>query len=176
MPYYDGGKLWRDGSIIGDIPERELSQLFRVKYTIVSQVNPHVSFFFFSPKGSAGNPSLQRSGKGWRGGFLASALIKYFLLDLYKWLYFIRDMDLLPKIMGADLSRIWLQRFYGNLTIIPPRPQFSDIINLLEDPGEMRLEKFIRNGESATWPKLLIIKNRLLIEKNIKKHLQSLLT
>jgi predicted acylesterase/phospholipase RssA len=64
-PYLGAGLLWRDGSMISDIPEREIQQQFRVKHTIVSQVNPHISMFFYRPKGTAGAPSMNRSGKGW---------------------------------------------------------------------------------------------------------------
>ena len=65
VPYTAAGTSWRDGSMISDIPEREIHQQFRVKHTIVSQVNPHISMFFFRPKGTAGSPSLNRGGKGW---------------------------------------------------------------------------------------------------------------
>ncbi|KAI8898927.1 acyl transferase/acyl hydrolase/lysophospholipase [Globomyces pollinis-pini] len=169
VPFYDAGKLWRDGSLISDIPEKELHQLFRVKHTIVSQVNPHISMFFYSPKGRAGDPSIYRSGKGWRGGFLMAALIRYFLLDLSKWLTFIRDMELLPRIMGTNFSNIWLQRFEGNLTILPPTRSIMDLMRLTTDPDSKRLSEFIRNGELKTFPVILPIINRLRIERCIEK-------
>lgn len=64
VKYFGNGRLWRDGSMRADIPERELQQLFRVKYTVVSQVNPHISLFFFRPRGHPGRPSVARR---WRG-------------------------------------------------------------------------------------------------------------
>ncbi|KAI8898928.1 acyl transferase/acyl hydrolase/lysophospholipase [Globomyces pollinis-pini] len=177
VPYYDAGRLWRgnlvhflfkiDGSLLSDIPERELHQLFRVKHTVVSQVNPHISLFFYSPKGSAGTPGIYRSGKGWRGGFLAAAFVRYFLLDLNKWLTFIRDMDLLPRIMGANMSNLWLQRFEGNLTILPPLPTVMDLVRIASDPSKERLDQFIRDGELKTFPTIHMINNRLRIEKCI---------
>ena len=65
VPYIASGRTWRDGSMISDIPEREIHQQFRVKHTIVSQVNPHISMFFYRPKGTAGSPAANRGGKGW---------------------------------------------------------------------------------------------------------------
>ncbi|KAJ3291395.1 hypothetical protein HK104_006141 [Borealophlyctis nickersoniae] len=42
VPYRGAGRQWRDGSLMTDIPDRELHRLFGVNFTIVSQVNPHV--------------------------------------------------------------------------------------------------------------------------------------
>ncbi len=64
-PWHFIGKKWRDGSLKTDIPVSTLSGQFNVKYTIVSQVNPHVVPFFFNKRGSSGNPSPHRQGQGW---------------------------------------------------------------------------------------------------------------
>ncbi|KAJ3273767.1 hypothetical protein HDV01_003894 [Terramyces sp. JEL0728] len=173
VPYHSAGKLWRDGSLISDIPEKELNQLFRVKYIIVSQVNPHISLFFFNPKGSAGCPPMQRSGRGWRGGFIASSIVQYFLLDLHKWLYFLRDMDLMPNVMDSNVSNIWLQSFAGNVTILPANPTFGDITRLVTDPDKERLEQFLQDGQSYTWPKISMIANRYENEKKIWRLLKA---
>lgn len=52
VPYLEEGLLWRDGSLRIDIPIRELHQMFRVNFTVVSQVNPHIIPFFFDNKGT----------------------------------------------------------------------------------------------------------------------------
>lgn len=167
LKLFDGvGNLWRDGSLRLDIPQKQLQQLWNVSFTIASQVNPHVVLFFFNPRGSSGAPSLHRQGHGWRGGFIPSSLINYFLLDLQKWLAFVRDMDLLPRIMGTDLSNIWLQRFTGNVTIIPLYPTVNDLIfHLLSDPNAARLTKVIMDGQRMTFPKIQMISNRMRIEQ-----------
>ena len=74
VEYFGNGRLWRDGSMRADIPERELQQLFRVKYTVVSQVNPHISLFFFRPRGHPGKPSVARR---WRG------ILTFYLLFMF---------------------------------------------------------------------------------------------
>jgi predicted acylesterase/phospholipase RssA len=84
-PYDAGGKFWRDGSYMTDIPEKTLHQLFHVRFTIVSQANPHIQCFFYNARGSAGNPTQHRSGLGYRGGFIVSSLVQFLRLDLQKW-------------------------------------------------------------------------------------------
>jgi predicted acylesterase/phospholipase RssA len=164
VPYLSDGALWRDGSMISDIPEREMHQLFRVTHTIVSQVNPHISLFFYKPKGGAGSPAVR---KGWRGGFILTFLIRLFLLDIHKWLNLIRDTNLLPRIMGSNFSNIWLQSFEGNVTILPEAPSVKTLLKLLTDPSEDELEEFIHQGELRTWPKILMISNQVGIEQKI---------
>jgi predicted acylesterase/phospholipase RssA len=173
VPFHGSGRRWRDGSLTTDIPERELHMLFEVNYTIVSQTNPHIVLFFFERNGSAGSPPPHRAGKGWRGGFLASALTQYIKLDLKKWLYFIRDLDLLPKFLDSDMSQVFLQRFEGNVTIVP-RTDFNDYINIINDPDERRMKRYVSHGQIVTWPKLGMISNRMKIEQTLTNILESL--
>lgn len=163
VKYFGNGKLWRDGSMRADIPERELQQLFRVKYTIVSQVNPHVSLFFFRPRGHPGRPSVARR---WRGGFVSACLVKIFLLDIHKWLSFIRDMELLPRLFGANFSNIWTQSFEGNLTILP-RIRIMNWLTISYDPSYKRLATYLSDGANATFPTISAISNRMRVEQAI---------
>ncbi|KAJ3272091.1 hypothetical protein HDV01_005956 [Terramyces sp. JEL0728] len=167
VPFRDDGKLWRDGSMKSDIPEKELQQQFRVRHIIVSQVNPHVFLFFFHAKGSAGAPPSHRDGKGWRGGYIASTIVKYHKLELQKWITFIRDADLFPNFFGADFSNLWVQGFEGNTTITLDTPSLMNLGNLIYDPDVEMLRDYLRRGESQTWPKLVMIGNRLAIENGI---------
>ncbi|KAJ3262658.1 hypothetical protein HK103_000187 [Boothiomyces macroporosus] len=167
VPYRDDGKLWRDGSMKSDIPEKELQQQFRVRHIIVSQVNPHVFLFFFHAKGSAGAPPSHRDGKGWRGGYIASSIVKYHKLELLKWVTFIRDADLFPYFFDADFSNLWVQGFEGNTTITMDTPSFNNLFNLIYDPDVNTLRDYMKRGERQTWPKLVMIRNRLSIEETI---------
>jgi hypothetical protein len=67
-----------------DIPLGSLHTQFNCNFSIVSQTNPHIHLFFFAPRGSVGRPVAHRKGKGWRGGFILSALESYIKLDLSK--------------------------------------------------------------------------------------------
>jgi hypothetical protein len=113
-----------------------------------------------------------------RGGFISASLVQFFRLDLIKWLGLIRDMRLLPKIGGVDFSDVFLQKFEGNVTILPSGASLIDYFRILEDPSRERMASFIREGESATWPKLCMIANRwkiehFLMEMRARTHLET---
>ncbi|KAK5171708.1 uncharacterized protein LTR77_003344 [Saxophila tyrrhenica] len=164
---YSFGHKWKDGSLKTDIPLKSLNLHFNVNFSIVSQVNPHINLFFFSSRGTVGRPVTHRRGRGWRGGFLGSALEQYLKLDLTKWLKVLRHLELLPRPLGQDWSEIWLQRFSGTTTIWP-KSTFSDFYYILSDPSMERLARMIHVGQLAAWPKLKFIENRMAIERIIE--------
>ncbi|CEL05991.1 Putative Patatin-like phospholipase domain-containing protein AO090003000839 [Aspergillus calidoustus] len=160
---YSFGHKWKDGSLRTDIPIKALNLHFNVNFTIVSQVNPHINLFFFSSRGTVGRPVTHRKGRGWRGGFLGSAIEQYIKLDLNKWLKVLRHLELLPRPLGQDWSEIWLQKFSGTVTIWPKTIP-SDFYHILSDPTPERLARMLRTGQQSTFPKIQFIKNRLKIE------------
>ncbi|KAL7416743.1 acyl transferase/acyl hydrolase/lysophospholipase [Mrakia frigida] len=165
---WNWGTRFKDGSLRVDIPLQSLHLLFNVNHSIVSQVNPHVHLFFFAPKGSAGRPVAHRKGKGWRGGFLLSAMEQYLKLELTKNFKVIRDLELMPTMLGQDWSSVFLQRFDGSVTIWP-RTRVQDWFRLLTDPDRKELKRMLRVGEVATFPKLHMISNRDRIEREVLK-------
>ncbi|KAI0402958.1 lipase [Xylaria palmicola] len=167
VPYSFGHK-WKDGSLRTDIPIKALNLHFNVNFTIVSQVNPHISLFFFSSRGTVGSPVTHRRGRGWRGGFLGSAAEQYIKLDLNKWLKVLKHLELLPRPLGQDWSQLWLQQFSGTITIWP-QSQLSDIWKILSDPDPDRLARMLHEGQQCTFPKLKFIANRLKIERLIEQ-------
>ncbi|KAH8105837.1 patatin-domain-containing protein [Cristinia sonorae] len=162
------GSKWKDGSLRVDIPVQSLNLYFNVTHPVVSQVNPHVHLFFFAPRGSAGKPVAHRKGKGkgWRGNFVLSAAEQWLKLELTKNFKLIRDLDLLPQVLGQDWSSVFLQRFDGTVTIWP-RTRFRDFAKILTDPTPSELAEKMRVGELVTWPKIHIIENRFRLEKQI---------
>ncbi|GAB7358605.1 hypothetical protein MBLNU230_g2665t1 [Neophaeotheca triangularis] len=164
---YSFGHKWKDGSLRTDIPLKSLNTHFNVNFSIVSQVNPHVNLFFFSSRGSVGRPVTHRRGRGWRGGYLGSALEQFLKLDLNKWLKVLRHLELLPRWLGQDWSQIWLQGFSGSITLWP-KTQISDFYYILSDPTPPRLARMLHMGQLAAWPKLKFIANRMAIEKVIE--------
>ncbi|KAF3004096.1 hypothetical protein E8E13_003682 [Curvularia kusanoi] len=163
---YSFGHKWKDGSLRTDIPLKALNLHFNVRFSIVSQVNPHINIFFFSSRGSVGRPVTHRRGRGWRGGFIGSAIEQYLKLDLNKWLKVLRHLELLPRPLGQDWSEIWLQRFSGTITIWPKTIP-SDFIYILSDPTPERLARMIHVGQQSCFPKLKFIANRAKLEKKI---------
>ncbi|KAJ5084832.1 hypothetical protein NUU61_009411 [Penicillium alfredii] len=168
---YSFGHKWKDGSLRTDIPIKALNLHFNVNFTIVSQVNPHINLFFFSSRGTVGRPVTHRKGRGWRGGFLGTAIEQYIKLDLNKWLRVLRHLELLPRPMGQDWSEIWLQKFSGTVTIWPKSIP-SDFYHILSDPSPERLARMIHVGQQSAFPKIQFIQNRLKIESEIMKGLQ----
>lgn len=78
----------------------------------------------------------------------------------------IRDLELLPQLLGQDWSSVFLQRFDGAITIWP-RTRLWDWFRLLADPDPHELERMIKAGQLVTWPKLRMIENRARIEREI---------
>lgn len=169
---YSFGNKWKDGSLRTDIPLKALNIHFNVNFSIVSQVNPHINIFFFSPRGSPGRPVTHRKGRGWRGGFLGSTIETSVKLDLQKYLKILRHLELLPRVMGQDWSEIWLQRFSGTVTIWP-KTVISDFWNILSDPSPQRLDRMLKVGERSCWPKIRFISNRMKVERIILEGLRS---
>ncbi|KAJ5183434.1 hypothetical protein N7492_001050 [Penicillium capsulatum] len=168
---YSFGHKWKDGSLRTDIPIKALNLHFNVNFTVVSQVNPHVNLFFFSSRGTVGRPVTHRKGRGWRGGFLGTAIEQYIKLDLNKWLRVLRHLELLPRPLGQDWSEIWLQKFSGTVTVWPKSTP-SDFYHILSDPTPERLARMIHFGQQSVFPKIQFIKNRLNIENAIMRGLQ----
>ncbi|KAL2167074.1 hypothetical protein VTG60DRAFT_1800 [Thermothelomyces hinnuleus] len=167
VPYSFGHK-WKDGSLRTDIPVQALNLHFNVNFTIVSQVNPHINLFFFSSRGSVGKPVIHRRGRGWRGGYIGSALEQYLKLDLTKWLRVLRQLELLPRPLGQDWSMLWLQTFGGTVTIWP-KVVVSDFPKILTDPDPARLARMIYEGQQSAFPKMKFVANRLRIERLVEK-------
>ncbi|KAL5612744.1 hypothetical protein BROUX41_004171 [Berkeleyomyces rouxiae] len=167
MPYSFGHR-WKDGSLRTDIPIRALNLHFNVNFTIVSQTNPHINVFFFHSRGSVGHPVTHRKGKGWRGGYVGSAIENFLRLDMIKWLRFIRSTELLPRPLGQDWSQLWLQPFNGTVTIWPQsRP--ADLLRILSDPDWPILARMIHEGRQSAFPTLKFVQNRLAIERRVER-------
>lgn len=165
---YSFGHKWKDGSLRTDIPIKALNLHFNVNFTIVSQVNPHINLFFFSSRGSVGQPVTHRRGRGWRGGFLGSAAEQYIKLDLTKWLKILRQLELLPRPAGQDWSQVWLQAGFGGTITIWPRSIAMDFVHILSDPTPARLARMIHEGQQSAFPTLKFVANRLKVERLVE--------
>ncbi|KAJ0114012.1 hypothetical protein J7T55_007846 [Diaporthe amygdali] len=165
---YSFGHKWKDGSLRTDIPVKALNLHFNVNFTIVSQVNPHINLFFFSSRGSVGQPVTHRRGRGWRGGFLGSAAEQYIKLDLTKWLKILRQLELLPRPLGQDWSQVWLQAGFGGTITIWPRSVAMDFAHILSDPTPARLARMIHEGQQSAFPTLKFVANRLKVERLVE--------
>ncbi|KAI8325460.1 patatin-domain-containing protein [Martensiomyces pterosporus] len=165
-PYTGSGVQWRDGSFRNDIPSADLRETLNVQFTVVSQVNPHITLFFYDRDGSIGQPPARRYSSIWRGGFILSAVEHALKLDIRKWMRLLCDLNLVPLLFNQDWTYIWLQKFDGNITILP-KSTLSEYFSLLKDPTKESLTSSMNAGLVATWPKLKMIKTRQVIEDAI---------
>ena len=76
---------------------------------------------------------MHRKGKGWRGGFILSAAEHVIKLHLVLNFRIVRDLDLLPPLLGQDWSGVFLQSFSGACTVWP-RTRAWDWVRILSDP------------------------------------------
>lgn len=179
VPFSMGNK-WRDGSLRTDIPLDALNTYYNVNFLIVSQVNPHISLFFYAPKGTVGRPvtvSRKRTRKqkyaAFRGGFFATASEQLLKLEIKKWFQIIKLLDLLPRLLKQDWLNVFLQRFTGSITIWP-RYRLKDFFYILLDPDEAKMEEFLLKGQRSMFPRLLFIRHRLSIERAIERGKKSI--
>lgn len=166
------GSKWKDGSLRTDVPLSTLNMYFNTKFSIVSQVNPHVMLWIFKNRGDIGKPIIRSKGKTFRGGFILSYLENLIKLEIIKWLKLVKEFQLFPNLLESDWSNLFLQNFSGTITLFP-KIVLSDYMHILSDPTEERLARIIKNGEAVTYPKLLFIKHRLNIERTIEKGLEN---
>ena len=166
------GSKWKDGSLRTDVPLSTLNMYFNTKFSIVSQVNPHVMLWIFKNRGDIGKPIVRSKGKTFRGGFILSYLENLIKLEIIKWLKLVKEFQLFPNLLESDWSNLFLQNFGGTITLFP-KIVLSDYMYILSDPSEERLARIIKNGEKVTYPKLLFIKHRLNIERTIEKGLEN---
>lgn len=166
------GSKWKDGSLRTDVPLSTLNMYFNTKFSIVSQVNPHVMLWIFKNRGDIGKPIIRSKGKTFRGGFILSYFENLIKLEIIKWLKLVKEFQLFPTLLESDWSNLFLQNFGGTITLFPKIVP-SDYLYILSDPTEERLAKIIKNGESVTYSKLLFIKHRLNIERTIEEGLEA---
>lgn len=157
-----------DGSLAGDVPRGELGSLFGVRFVLTSQVNPHISPFFFNRKGEAGNPLLWRWGKtgSFRGGFILSALESFFKEQMKTLLKVMRDVEIDPNFQGLALPQAFLQNFAGDITITSQRNLIWKVFHSLDGPKNAEeVRWWIKEGELMMWPKMSVVISRMRIEK-----------
>jgi len=82
---------------------------------------------------------------------------------------------LLPKIFGEDISKVFKQKYSGDLTLFP-RFNTMQIFGLkaLANPTVEEMDLYLRNGQSSAWPYLNVIKEMIRLESAIEKCIRKL--
>ena len=188
IPYYPDGIQWVDGSLQADIPIQLLQELFRVNYTIVSQVNPHVTPFLVTPHSRANSFGLKVLEMLDDMGLLSLSIQHHVLYysDLFYIIYIytasrtvnhqldrLVKLKAIPAVYGHNFDKFALQNFTGDITIVPRIP-LNLRFKILSHPTDKDMVQYIEIGEKATWTHLQHIHYVLKIEKLIDSTIQSL--
>lgn len=155
---YDGrvvphmpSKRWVDGTLSSDLPMLRVARLHNVNHYIVSQTNPHIVPFM--------TDKVQRRGLA----PLAAELVKHGGGGALK----LARKHLDPYGGGrviAKLDNVVKQRYSGDVNIFP-RHTPRQLLNTFSNPTAEDIQRFIREGERATWPKIERIRNQTRISR-----------
>ena len=118
-PFEVDGVEWIDGSVQADLPFQRISTLFNVSNYIVCQTNFHVQPFLNKDH----HPNTR------------SAYWNFFQLiewDIRNRALKLGRLGLFPKIFGQDISKVFKQKYHGNLTLVP-RFTAAQTVRLLDD-------------------------------------------
>jgi TAG lipase/steryl ester hydrolase/phospholipase A2/LPA acyltransferase len=150
VPYMPS-KRWIDGSLANDLPMLRLARLHNCNHYIVSQTNPHIVPFMSDNAPKRGLLPLARelASSGSRGALTMARA----------------HMD--PYGAGRVLNKIdniTRQKYSGDVNIFP-RHSPKQLLNMFANPSDTDIQRFIRDGERSTWPKLERIRNQTRISR-----------
>lgn len=136
--------------------------MFAVTNFIVSQTNFHVVPFL----NKAHHPN-QKS-LYWR-------LFQTIEWDIRSRALKLSRLGLFPKVFGQDISKVFKQKYYGNLTIVPRFTTMQTFgLQALSNPTLKDMEGYLKHGQVATWPYLNAIRDTLRLEKALDQCLTRL--
>lgn len=156
---------WVDGSLESDLPMLRLRRLHNVNHFIVSQTNPHVLPFISKPTH--------------RPGFLGSlreyaySIVRSQARELVN-----LGRASLPGGVARTLnmaSSILDQDYSGHVTILPEVSLWR-YARVTTNPDAQSVERFMLEGERATWPRMSMIRNQTLIAKTLGECIRRLET
>lgn len=134
------GVEWIDGSVQADLPFKRISTLFNVSNYIVCQTNFHVVPFLRK----AHHPTKKS---------LYWSIFQTCEWDIRNRALNLSRLGLFPKMFGHDISKVFKQKYHGNLTLVP---RFTTMqvfgLKALVNPTYEDMKVYIQNGQAAAWP------------------------
>lgn len=169
-PYpYSGSSNYRDGSLYADTPLDALCKLFNVRFSIVVQCNPHAVPFYFKSHGTPGRPVLEYGDAKWRGGVLLALLEELLRREMLGLVRLAHNFEVVLPFFGQDMTGTYLQPLFGGNVSVSPRIRFTNFTNSLSDGTPERFRFYLLEGERAIWPALLMIENRMRIDRKLEE-------
>lgn len=157
---------WNDGSLKSDLPILRLRRLHNVNHFVVSQTNPHV--IPFMPRG-AGGPRDSRLSPVRR--VAANALLHQSRMVVALARAGVpmgrlrRPLDIAANALAQD--------YRGNINILPENSLWR-FMRVTANPRIDDVRRFILEGERATWPRMVQLRNQLAISQAIERCLLNL--
>ena len=159
LPYMPRER-WVDGSVKSDLPRERLMHLFNVNYFIAVQVNPHIVPFMESDK-----KRLEKRLMSWPQRAVREEL-KFHGAGVMNFLRSQVTNEAGRQLLDHAYT-ILAQRYYGDVTIAPPRYTLEHFRHMLSEPNKERWEWFRLQGERATWPKIAMIRAHSRISQTL---------
>lgn len=152
-PFEVDGVEWIDGSVQADLPFQRISTLFAVSSFIVSQTNFHIVPFL--------NKEHHPSQKSWYW-----RLFQTMEWDIRSRALKLSRLGLFPQFFGQDISKVFKQRYHGNLTIVPQFTRMQTVgLKVLANPTYKDMEGYLKYGQIAAWPHLNAIRDMIRLER-----------
>jgi NTE family protein len=153
---------WTDGSLRSDLPTLRLRRLHNVNHFIVSQTNPHVIPFLRSAPETPGLIGTLRDYaystiKGSAQTAIGLGRLSIPLQDLR------HTLDYATSILEQD--------YRGNITILPKVTVWR-YAHVTANPKMEAVQRFIREGERATWKRIPMIRNQTRIAQTLGRCVQ----
>lgn len=161
---YNPTRQWIDGTITNDLPAKRLSRIYGVNHYIASQINPH-ALLFKNEKGAEKpfrhviSEFTTTSAKHLLGNFLHHGREK------------IKSPTL--AIIMSQFHSMVAQDYSADITIYPNH-RVSNPLKLFVDPSDEEIDRLIKEGERATWPKIEMIRNCTKISRTLDSILEDL--
>ena len=156
------GVEWIDGSVQADLPFRRIGTMFNITNFIVCQVNFHVVPFMKREHHPTKNSTY------WK-------VFSHLEWDIRSRVLSLSRLGLFPRFFGQDISKIFKQKYHGNLTIVPKMNMMQIVgVKALLNPTLQDMEHYLGEGARAVWPYCGLIKHLLAFEVVINKTIEKL--
>jgi NTE family protein len=167
LPYMPRER-WVDGSVKSDLPRNRLMHLYNVNYFIAVQVNPHIVPFMDNDK-----KRLERDRLLFWPRRAIREELKFHGAGLMDFLRSQVNSEIGGQLLDHAYT-ILAQRYYGDITIAPPRYTMEHYRHMLSEPNQKRWQWFRLQGERATWPRIAMIRTHARISQTLTDNLQRL--
>jgi NTE family protein len=151
---------WNDGSLKSDLPTLRIRRLHNVNHFIVSQTNPHV--LPFVSKREPGSKGLANSARDYAFSTVrqqAKSIINLARASIPLG-DFNKPLDTAASILDQD--------YRGNINIYPDVSLWR-YANIAKNPDMEAVQRFILEGERATWPRLEMIRTQTMISQTLDR-------